>query len=73
MTYLLQQAISAVQTPKADQDMIASVIMAELADEERWKSRFNETQPQLAGGATGAGVLSGGVKGCDKDSTPLQS
>ncbi len=49
MTYPLQQAISAVRAlPEADQDMIASLIMAELADEERWRNRFNESQPQLA-------------------------
>ena len=49
MTYPLEQAISAVQTlPEADQDMIASLIMAELSDQERWNSRFAETQPQLA-------------------------
>ncbi|MFZ1935297.1 MAG: hypothetical protein WCB27_02510 [Thermoguttaceae bacterium] len=42
MTYPLQQAMSAVQAlPEADQDMIASLIMAELADEERWNNRFN--------------------------------
>lgn len=49
MTYPLEQAISAVQTlPEADQDMIASLIMAELSDQERWKNQFAETQPQLA-------------------------
>ena len=49
MTYPLEQAISVVQTlPEADQDMIASLIMAELSDQERWKKRFAETQPQLA-------------------------
>ena len=49
MTYPLEQAISAVQAlPEADQDMIASLIMAELADQERWQKRFDETQPQLA-------------------------
>jgi hypothetical protein len=49
MTYPLEQAISAVQTlPEADQDMIASLIMAELSDQERWKNRFAETEPQLS-------------------------
>jgi hypothetical protein len=49
MTYLLEQAISAVKAlSEADQDMIASLIMAELSDQEQWKNRFAETQPQLA-------------------------
>ena len=49
MTYPLEQAISAVQAlPEADQDMIAGLIMAELADQEQWKNRFEETRPQLA-------------------------
>jgi hypothetical protein len=49
MTYPLEQAISVVQAlPEADQDMIASLIMAELSDQEHWKNRFAETQPQLA-------------------------
>jgi hypothetical protein len=49
MTSLLEQAISAVQAlPEADQDMIASIIMAELADQERSNYHFDETQPQLA-------------------------
>jgi hypothetical protein len=49
MTYPLEQAISAVQAlPEADQDMIASLIMAELSDQERWNNRFAETQSQLA-------------------------
>jgi hypothetical protein len=49
MTYPLEQAISAVQVlPESDQNMIASLIMAELADQEHWKKQFEETQPQLA-------------------------
>ncbi len=28
--------------------MIASLIMAELSDQERWKNRFAETEPQLS-------------------------
>jgi hypothetical protein len=49
MTYPLEQAISAVQSlPESDQDMIASLIMAELADQEHWDRQFAESQPQLA-------------------------
>ena len=49
MTYPLEQAISAVQSlPESDQDMIASLIMAELADQERWENQFAASQPQLA-------------------------
>jgi len=49
MTYPLEQAISAVQLlPESDQDMIASLIMAELADQAQWEKQFAESQPQLA-------------------------
>jgi hypothetical protein len=49
MTYPLEQAISAVQSlPESDQDMIASLIMAELADQKLWEKQFAESQPQLA-------------------------
>jgi hypothetical protein len=49
MTYPLEQAISAVQVlPESDQNMIASLIMAELADQEHWKNQFAASQPQLA-------------------------
>jgi hypothetical protein len=49
MTYPLEQAISAVQSlPESDQDMIASLIMAELADQKHWEKQFAESQPQLA-------------------------
>jgi len=43
MAYPLEQAISAVQgLPESDQNMIASLIMAELADQEQWKKQFAE-------------------------------
>ena len=49
MTYPLEQAISAVQSlPESDQDMIASLIMAELADQSHWENQFAASQPQLA-------------------------
>ncbi len=49
MTYPLEQAISAVQSlPESDQDMIASLIMAELADQAHWEKQFAGSQPQLA-------------------------
>jgi hypothetical protein len=44
MTSLLQQAIAEVEKlPAEGQDAIAARIMAELADERMWESRFNAT------------------------------
>lgn len=44
MTSLLQHAIAEVEKLPADgQDAIATRIMAELADERAWASRFNAT------------------------------
>ena len=48
MTYPLEQAISAVQNlPEADQNMIAGLIMAELADQKHWERQFAQSQTQL--------------------------
>ena len=55
----LQQAISTLQgLPGADQNMIASLIMAELADQEHWKVQFENSQPQLAKLAEKSGLTS---------------
>lgn len=44
MTELLEQAITEIgKLPAAEQDAIASRILAELADEQEWTSRFNAT------------------------------
>lgn len=48
MTQLLQQALGEVQKlPASDQDAIASLILAELADERRWDEAFARSQSQL--------------------------
>ena len=44
MTTLLQQAIAEIEKlPAEGQDAIATRILAELADERAWESRFNAT------------------------------
>jgi hypothetical protein len=49
MTRLLEQAISQIQKlPTSEQDAIASLILEELADEQRWQEAFASSQDQLA-------------------------
>jgi hypothetical protein len=49
MTQLLQQAIAELQKlPAPDQDAIASLILAEIADEQQWDEAFAKSQEQLA-------------------------
>jgi hypothetical protein len=49
MTQLLQQVIAELhKLPDSDQDAIASIIIAELADEERWSASFEKSQAQLS-------------------------
>src|SRR3954470_944259 len=49
MTVLLEQALAKVQTlPQPEQDAIASLILDELADEQRWTDSFARSQDQLA-------------------------
>ncbi|NEQ66639.1 MAG: hypothetical protein F6K21_14250 [Symploca sp. SIO2D2] len=44
MTELLQQAIAQIQElPPAQQDAIASRLLAELQDEQKWEARFAAT------------------------------
>jgi hypothetical protein len=49
MTTLLEKALAEVKklTPEA-QDAIATLILEELDDEQRWDTTFAATQPQLA-------------------------
>ncbi len=48
MTPLLQQALAAIQDlPESDQNTIASLIMAEIADEGQWEKQFEMTQQSL--------------------------
>ena len=49
MTQLLEQAIAQMQKlPTSEQDAIASLILEELADEQRWQQAFASSQEQLA-------------------------
>ena len=49
MTQLLQQALAAVQKLEPEQqDAIATLILDELADDQRWDEAFNRSQDQLA-------------------------
>ncbi|MGP0063180.1 MAG: hypothetical protein ACLQGP_06185 [Isosphaeraceae bacterium] len=49
MTQLLEQAIGAVRALPADeQDLIATLILEELADERRWAAAFARSQDQLS-------------------------
>ncbi len=49
MTQLLVQAIEKVHhLPPSEQDAIATIILDELADEERWSAAFAKSQDQLA-------------------------
>lgn len=46
MTQLLQQAIAAInKLPPETQDAIAARLLAEVADEEGWRQRFEATTP----------------------------
>ena len=48
MTQLLDQALAEMQKlPESDQDAIAAVILAELADERQWAASFAASQDQL--------------------------
>ena len=49
MTQLLEQALSEVKKlAEAQQDAIATMILDEIADEQRWQESFARTQDQLA-------------------------
>ena len=48
MTPLLKKAIVAVRDlPESEQNTIASLIMAEIADEGQWEKQFETTQQPL--------------------------
>lgn len=49
MTQLLERAFSAAsQLPDAEQDAVASLLLAELDSERRWATAFAASQDQLA-------------------------
>jgi hypothetical protein len=49
MTQLLQQAIDELhKLPASDQDAMAALILAEIADEQRWDAAFAKSQVELS-------------------------
>ena len=49
MTQLLEKALSAVaKLPESEQDAVASIVMEELASEQRWSDSFAKSQDLLA-------------------------
>ena len=49
MTQLLQQAIAEIQKlSPTDQDVVAAIILDEIADEQRWNDAFARSQDKLA-------------------------
>ena len=49
MTKLLEKALEAVsKLPEDEQDSLATLIMEELASEERWQEAFSKSQGQLS-------------------------
>jgi aspartate/tyrosine/aromatic aminotransferase len=49
MTQLLENAVQAVyQLPDEQQNAIATLILEELADEQRWQNAFEASQNQLS-------------------------
>jgi hypothetical protein len=48
MTQLLEQALAEVRKlPQPEQDAIATLILEELADDQRWSEAFSRSQDQL--------------------------
>ncbi|MDZ4684497.1 MAG: hypothetical protein SH850_05360 [Planctomycetaceae bacterium] len=70
MTTLLQQAIAAAETlPLADQDAIASRLLAEVEDEQQWTARFAATSDEQWDGIVAAvrrDVATRGVRALDE-------
>ena len=49
MTTLLQQAFfEAAKLPPTEQDALATLLLEEMADEQRWKKSFAQSQDVLA-------------------------
>ena len=50
MTQLLEKALSAVdQLPDPEQDVLATLLLQEIASEQRWSDAFAKSQDVLAG------------------------
>ena len=49
MTQLMEKALVRIRSlPKTDQDALASIILDEIEDEQRWDAAFSASQDQLA-------------------------
>lgn len=49
MTQLMEKALAEIKKlPEADQDVIAAIILGEIADELRWDESFARSQDELA-------------------------
>lgn len=49
MTQLLEQALSEVaKLPASEQDVMATILLEELASEQRWSESFAKSQDKLA-------------------------
>ena len=50
MTQLLEKALSAVaKLPDPEQDVLAALLLQEIASEQRWSDAFAQSQDVLAG------------------------
>jgi flavin-dependent dehydrogenase len=74
MTTLLQRAIAAAEAlPQADQDAIASRLLAEIEDEQQWSARFAATSDEQWDGIVDAvrqDVATRGVRALDEAFPP---
>lgn len=49
MTRLLEKAMSEIaKLPPSDQDVLASILLEEIASEQRWSESFSESQGALS-------------------------
>jgi hypothetical protein len=49
VTRLMEEALARIQSlPSAEQDAVASIILDEIADEQRWDATFAASQDQLS-------------------------
>jgi hypothetical protein len=49
MTHLLKKAMSEVEKlPESEQDAVATLVLEELASEQRWTESFSKSQDALA-------------------------
>ena len=65
MTQLMEQALTRIRSlPSAEQDAVASIILDEIEDEQRWDAAFAASQDQLARMAAKAraDILAGRVR-----------